>query len=217
MRARKRCPNPPHHQSDCRLRRRNNRTEGCARISSWLSWRGRRHPLLNIRRFCSAVSAPRRQAGVPPPFSSHGMRDFPRLPGDELTIDAIRPRWPQPAATVRPPTPLKVHRHPFQAYGTGAHMFDAATLTRQRQRHRAREPGRRATATTWRRRTTVWQAITSRDAGVRGRTARAPEGLQDNDGMSGEHHGRRDGHTSRIDHRLRPHGREQPSPPSFCC
>ena len=32
----------------------------------------RRHPLLNIRRSCSAVSAPRCQAGVPPPFCSHG-------------------------------------------------------------------------------------------------------------------------------------------------
>ena len=47
--------------------------------------------------------------------------------------------------------------------------------------------------------------------------ARAPGRVQDNDGMSGEHHG--DGQASRhgIDHRLRPHGREQPSPPSFCC
>ena len=44
VRARKRCPNPPHHHSDCRLRRRNNRTEGCARISSWLSWRGTQTP-----------------------------------------------------------------------------------------------------------------------------------------------------------------------------
>ncbi len=38
----------------------------------------RRHPLLNIRRSCSAVSAPRCQAGVPPPFCSHGYeRAFP--------------------------------------------------------------------------------------------------------------------------------------------
>jgi hypothetical protein len=32
----------------------------------------RRHLLLNIRRSCCAVSAPRCQAGVPPPFCSHG-------------------------------------------------------------------------------------------------------------------------------------------------
>ena len=35
-----------------------------------------------------------------------------------------------------------------------------------------------------------------------------------------KHPGRKataDGITSRIDHRLRPHGREQLSPPSFCC
>ena len=38
----------------------------------------RRHPLLNIRRSCSAVSAPICQAGVPPPFCSHGYeRAFP--------------------------------------------------------------------------------------------------------------------------------------------
>ena len=38
----------------------------------------RRHPPLNIRRSCSAVSAPRCQAGVPPPFCSHGYeRAFP--------------------------------------------------------------------------------------------------------------------------------------------
>ena len=41
----------------------------------------------------------------------------------------------------------------------------------------------------WQRRTTVWHVITSRDAGVRGRTVRAPGRVQDNDGMSGEHHG----------------------------
>ena len=38
----------------------------------------RRHPRLNIRRSCSAVSAPRCQAGAPPPFCSHGYeRAFP--------------------------------------------------------------------------------------------------------------------------------------------
>ena len=44
VRARKRCPSPPDHQSDCRLRRRNDGTVGCARISSWFSWRGMQTP-----------------------------------------------------------------------------------------------------------------------------------------------------------------------------
>ena len=48
---------------------------------------------------------------------------------------------------------------------------------------------RRATATTCQLRTTVWRVITSRDAGVRGRTARAPRRVQDNDDMGSEHHG----------------------------
>jgi hypothetical protein len=41
----------------------------------------------------------------------------------------------------------------------------------------------------WRLRTTVWRVFTSRNAGERGRGARAY--VQDNDGMSSEHHGDR--------------------------
>jgi hypothetical protein len=44
--------------------------------------------------------------------------------------------------------------------------------------HRERQPGRRATVTAWRLRTTVWRVITSRDADERGKAARAPERVQ---------------------------------------
>ena len=65
--------NPPRHHGDCRLGRRNNRrwvVLGCRR---GFHGEERRHPPLNIRRSCSAVSAPIRQAGAPPP--PMGMRE----------------------------------------------------------------------------------------------------------------------------------------------